>query len=68
MKRWNLHDLKHAYSEWLRVLGKGGVLLNFDCNCYLHKTDLVFEEKYKEDRRRTQSKRIEDTWDDEQYE
>ena len=29
---WTLPHVKHAYGEWLRVLKKGGVLLNFDAN------------------------------------
>ena len=29
---WTLPHVSHAYGEWLRVLKKGGVLLNFDAN------------------------------------
>ena len=29
---WTLPHVKHAYREWVRVLKKGGVLLNFDAN------------------------------------
>ena len=29
---WTLPHVRHAYQEWLRVLKKGGVLLNFDAN------------------------------------
>lgn len=29
---WTLPHTEHAYEEWLRVLKKGGVLLNFDAN------------------------------------
>lgn len=29
---WTLPDAKKAYKEWMRVLKKGGVLLNFDAN------------------------------------
>lgn len=29
---WTLPDAGHAYRQWLRVLRKGGVLLNFDAN------------------------------------
>ena len=29
---WTLPHVKHAYKEWVRVLKKGGVLLNFDAN------------------------------------
>ena len=36
---WNLPDPKKAYSEWLRVLKKGGMLLNFDANWYSYLGD-----------------------------
>ncbi len=29
---WTLPDAEQAYKEWIRVLKKGGVLLNFDAN------------------------------------
>ena len=29
---WTLPHVRHAYREWVRVLKKGGVLLNFDAN------------------------------------
>ena len=29
---WTLPHVSHAYREWIRVLKKGGVLLNFDAN------------------------------------
>lgn len=29
---WTLPDAAHAYQEWLRVLKKDGILLNFDAN------------------------------------
>lgn len=29
---WTLPDVKSAYREWVRVLKKGGMLLNFDAN------------------------------------
>ena len=29
---WTLPHVEHAYEQWLRVLKKGGVLLNFDAN------------------------------------
>ena len=29
---WTLPHVRHAYGEWVRVLKKGGVLLNFDAN------------------------------------
>ena len=29
---WTLPNVRRAYQEWIRVLKKGGVLLNFDAN------------------------------------
>ena len=29
---WILPDVKSAYREWVRVLKKGGIFLNFDAN------------------------------------
>ncbi len=29
---WTLPHVEHAYKEWIRVLKKGGLLLNFDAN------------------------------------
>lgn len=29
---WTLPNVEHAYQEWIRVLKKGGILLNFDAN------------------------------------
>lgn len=29
---WTLPHVQHAYQEWVRVLKRGGVLLNFDAN------------------------------------
>ena len=45
---WTLPDAQKAYKEWMRVLKKGGRLLNFDANWYHHLFD---EEKRKESRR-----------------
>ncbi len=36
---WNLHDPKSAYRHWVRVLKKGGLLLNFDANWYSYLYD-----------------------------
>ncbi len=41
---WNLENPKKAYREWLRVLDKGGNILVFDGNHYLH----IFDEEYAE--------------------
>ena len=29
---WTLPNVEHAYQEWIRILKKGGILLNFDAN------------------------------------
>ena len=36
---WNLEYPEKAYKEWLRVLKKGGCILNYDGNYYLHYYD-----------------------------
>lgn len=36
---WNLEDPMQAYREWLRVLRKGGSLMNCDGNFYYYVTD-----------------------------
>ena len=36
---WNLPHPDHAYAEWLRVLRKGGVLMNFDAEYGKHHHD-----------------------------
>ena len=50
---WNLEDPKKAYSEWIRVLRPGGILLNFDSSWYEYLYDETMAEKYKEDRVKT---------------
>ena len=40
---WNLPDPRRAYSEWLRVLKKGGRMILFDGNYFLG----MFDEDYK---------------------
>ncbi|PAF46949.1 hypothetical protein BKH46_05800 [Helicobacter sp. 12S02634-8] len=47
---WNLKDPYRAYQEWYRVLKKGGRLLNFDANWYLHLFDPKHKERYEQDR------------------
>ncbi|PAF51484.1 hypothetical protein BKH43_01880 [Helicobacter sp. 13S00401-1] len=43
---WNLPNPPKAYEEWLRVLKKGGTLLVFDGNWYLHLSDEEQKQKY----------------------
>lgn len=57
---WNLDKPEQAYKEWLRVLKKGGRLINFDANWYLQLYDEKKREEYEEDRRQVQAKRLED--------
>lgn len=41
---WCLEEPKTAYREWIRVLKKGGRLLNFDGNHYLSYFDFAYKE------------------------
>ena len=43
---WNLEDPEQAYKEWMRVLKKGGILLNYDANWYHHLFDAEKREEY----------------------
>lgn len=47
---WNLHDPKAAYRHWVRVLGKNGLLLNFDANWYSYLYDAQARQKHLLDR------------------
>lgn len=44
---WNLEKPEMAYEQWLRILKKGGRLIIFDANHYLHK----FKSEYMEQRK-----------------
>lgn len=44
---WNLEKPETAYEQWLRILKKGGRLIIFDANHYLHK----FKNEYMEERK-----------------
>lgn len=50
---WNLDDPTLAYAEWFRVLKKGGRLINFDANWYLHLFDENFKKGFEQDRANT---------------
>ena len=52
---WNLPDPKRAYSEWHRVLKKGGVMLNFDANWYSYLYDDKKREEYDRDRKNVEN-------------
>ncbi len=43
---WNLEHPGKAYKEWYRVLGKGGILLNFDAAWYAY----LFDEEKEQER------------------
>jgi len=43
---WNLEHPEKAYREWLRVLKKGGCILNYDGNYYLHYYDEEYRQEY----------------------
>ena len=45
---WNLPHPEMAYKEWLRVLKKGGKLLNFDANWYGYLYDDKKREAHRE--------------------
>ncbi len=47
---WNLPTPERAYSQWVRVLKKGGLLLNFDANWYRYLYDAKAEESHIFDR------------------
>lgn len=48
---WNLPHPERAYSEWFRVLKKGGVLLNFDADWYGYLRDEKMKQAHAEDLR-----------------
>lgn len=50
---WNLKKPDEAYQEWFRVLEKGGRLINFDANWYLHLFDDVYKAGFEQDRENT---------------
>ncbi len=47
---WNLPTPEKAYTQWVRVLKKDGLLLNFDANWYRYLYDTAAEEKHISDR------------------
>ena len=47
---WNLPHPEQAYSEWVRVLRPGGLLLNFDANWYAYLLDETARTAYERDR------------------
>lgn len=57
---WNLQQPEKAYREWIRVLKKGGTLLNYDANWYQHLFDEKKREEYEADRKRVEELQMED--------
>ena len=51
---WTLQEPSKAYQSWHRVLAKGGCLLNFDANWYLHVHDEDKRREYEQDRLNTE--------------
>lgn len=50
---WNLPDPEKAYAEWMRVLKKDGLMLNFDANWYGYLFDEDAMAAYVQDRENT---------------
>ena len=57
---WNLPHPEMAYKEWLRVLKKGGKLLNFDANWYGYLYDDKKREAYENDRKNVENGSLDD--------
>ena len=57
---WNLPHPEKAYAEWSRVLGPGGLLLNFDANWYSYLFDTEALSAYEADRVRAAAEGIHD--------
>ena len=57
---WNLPNPEAAYQEWLRVLKKGGRLLNFEANWYGYLYDDKKREAYENDRKNVEKGSLDD--------
>ena len=60
---WTLPHVQHAYQEWIRVLKKGGILLNFDANWYAYLYDDKLKLGYEQDRQRAKEEQVEDYYE-----
>lgn len=57
---WNLEKPDQAYKEWLRVLKKSGILMNFDANWYYYLYDETLRQGYNRDRKRVREMGMDD--------
>ena len=57
---WVLEEPEKAYSEWFRVLKKGGMLLNFDANWYSYLYDDEKRRGYERDRKNVEIRHMKD--------
>lgn len=60
---WNLENPKKAYEQWLRVLKKDGIILNFDANWYCYLEDEEKRTQYENDRERAAKENVEDFYE-----
>ncbi len=60
---WNLNQPKQAYMEWIRVLKKGGSLLNFDANWYCYLFDENKRKSYNNDREQAAKQQVIDFYE-----
>lgn len=57
---WNLHQPERAYREWVRVLKKNGLLLNFDANWYRYLWDEKAQQGHEKDRKNLSTSDVRD--------
>lgn len=60
---WNLENPEAAYSEWYRVLKKGGKVINFDANWYRYLYEPKMKTGYEMDRENAKKSRVEDYYE-----
>ena len=53
-------DIEKAYKSWYKVLRKGGKMINFDANWYLHLFDEEKRREYESDRKNVELSGMED--------
>ena len=57
---WNLQEPDKAYSEWIRVLDRRGLMMVFDANWYLYLFDKDKKAEFEKDRRNVAFMNMED--------